>query len=147
MKEVADFDSSKSLVEIEKVVLDIVASALTGNQIAVVLKTIEALKALKDHDTRLIAFEENTHKSENGNFQIGFVENNDGILSLVSSSYILETTSKFNKILFVRWSKGTTKLKYYLTKATLNQNHYNLIRRAVKEKLGEDVNNYISTLY
>jgi hypothetical protein len=145
-KEFSTFDADSTIFEVEKVILEIIGVAITANQLALLLKTIEAIKAMGDHDSRFVAFEKNTHTLQKGSFQLGVATEVEGKVSLFSSCFIISSSNTVRKILFFSSKKEETTFEFSLSKATLNDAVYGTIRDLVKTKLGADVNNYISNL-
>lgn len=139
------FNSMSNSFEMDKVLLEILAQALTGNQVAIIRKAIDALKALGSDDKRFQAFERNTHSLTRGNFQLGIATMENETLSISSTAFILNTRKVCTKILFFRAEKDDVELQYSQLQATLNYAIYNDVRNDVRQKLG-DTTAYVADL-
>lgn len=144
-KEFLKFNSSNNLFEIENALLEILGAALTGNQLAILLKTIESLKSLGSGDKRFVAFEQNTHSLQKGSFQLGVATEENNTLSISACAFILNTRKKILKILFFSSDKDSTDLKYFQSKATLNDSIFADARETIKQRLG-DVSSFVADL-
>ncbi|TYP75292.1 hypothetical protein [Aquimarina intermedia] len=141
-----NFETDSSIFEIEKAILGIISAALTGNQLAIVVKTLEALKSLNDNDSRFVAFEKNTHGLNEGSFQLGMATENNGAVAVTLSAFLLKTDNRIKKILFFKSGKDETRMDYYLTKMTLLESKFDQARPFILKKLNDDIDDYISNL-
>ncbi len=139
------FNTKNNSFEIDKVLIEILSTALTGNQVALILKSFEALKSLGDDDKRFQAFERNTHSLTRGNFQLGLASEENGTLSMSSFAFVLTTKKIMTKILFFRSEKDATQLDYCDIKATLINSKYADAREEIRAKLG-DTRAYVADL-
>ncbi|WP_425236069.1 hypothetical protein [Ulvibacterium sp.] len=145
-KDFVEYTSGSNIFEIDKAVLDILGAALTGSQLAIILKAIDSLKSLAKNDSRFIAFEKNTHSLSKGSFQMGLATEVEDTISINSSAFMLDTSNKINQILFFKSSKDKTSFKYKQYKATLIDEQYDRVRIPIKQKLGAVVDDYIADL-
>lgn len=144
-KEFLVFNSKNNLFEIENALLEILGAALTGNHLAILLKTIQSLKSLGESDKRFLAFEQNTHSLQKGSFQLGLANEENNTLSISACAFILNTQKKITKILFFSSDRDTTEFKYFQSKATLTDNIFAEAREIIKQKLG-DVSSFVADL-
>ncbi len=142
-----EFETGASIFEVDKAILDIIGAAITGSQLAVIVKTIEAFKALNDNDSRFVAFEKNTHSLNEGFFQIGLATESNGVVAVNLSAFQLNTSNNIKKILFFKSGKDKTNMKYFLTKMTLQESRFNEARKFILKKLDIDIDKYISNLF
>lgn len=139
------FKNKQDVFEIDKALLEILGTALTGNQLAIVLKTIETLKSFGEDDSRFAFFEKSTHSAQTASFQIGLASEDGNNISLTASSFVLKTKKKITKVLFFTSKKDSVEFRFNLFKATLNEGIYSQARESIKVKLG-DVSDYVSDL-
>lgn len=144
-KDFVIFNSKNNLFEIENALLEILGTALTGNQLAILLKTIQSLKSLGDSDKRFLAFEQNTHSMQKGSFQLGVATEENNTLSISACAFILNSQKKITRILFFSSDKDATEFKYFQSKATLADNIFAEARETIKQKLG-DVSSFVADL-
>jgi hypothetical protein len=144
-KDFTDFETQHSIFEIDNALLDILSTVVTGNQLAVILKTIESFKALSKDDKRFLAFEKSTHSLQKGSFQLGVASQENDTLSISGSAFILNTSKNISKILFFNSDKDSTKFKFRQIKATLDDGIFANARDIIKQKLG-DVSTFVADL-
>ncbi len=144
--EMSSFSSSHDIYEVENVIIDILTTAFGGTYVAVIVKTLSALKGLSDTNAKIRAFEKNTHSQSKGAFQVGLaVEQNDTV-SLNLGTFMINTSTQIKTILFFKSSKDKVELKYCSRKATLNPAIYNSIRETISAKLGDQLSNYVTEI-
>ena len=145
-KDFVNVETSKNLFEVENVVLDIIGASLGGNAMAIVTKTIEAFRKLSDADSRIVAFEKNTHTSEKGTFLIASADETNGVVSLSMAGFVVSSTEQIKRILFIKSTKEKTNLQVATRTGTLNTDTYGLVRNDILVKLGITVNEFIANL-
>jgi len=139
------FESGKTKFEVDKAILEILGAAVTGTQLAILIKTLEAVKNMADGDNRITFFERNTHTLHKGSFQLGVANEERGVVSLTANAFVLTTRTTITKILFFTSVKKDADLKYCLAKATLNAGVYDGYREQIKAKLSDKAD-YIADL-
>ncbi|PAM95136.1 hypothetical protein B4N84_07580 [Flavobacterium sp. IR1] len=139
------YESQSNLFGIEKILLEVLGTVLTGNQLAIIVKSIQALKSLSSEDKRFVAFEKNTHSLNKGNFQIGIATEQNNVLSISSTAFVVKASKKFSRILFFSTEKENVEFKYCHIKAILNEAQFATGRDSLKKKLG-DTSEYIADL-
>ncbi|MCX2744149.1 hypothetical protein OO013_09745 [Mangrovivirga sp. M17] len=145
-EEFSKFESSKSVFEMENVILDILGTAIGGSALKIVMKTLEAFKKMSDSDNKLIAFEKNTHTMNKGNFQVGLANQTNESLSLNLTAFTLSTSKMIKQILFFKSSKDETEVNTYSMKYTLNKEVYEQVRDMIIEKLGSNVQSFVTEI-
>ena len=88
------------MFEMEAAVLSILGTALSGNQLAIIKKTLEALKNLSDGDGKFKLFEKNSHSSNKGSFQIGLASEENDQVALTFAGFQLNTQTDIKQIVF-----------------------------------------------
>lgn len=131
--------------ELEKAIFSLLADLVTGQQIKILMRSIELLKSLGDDDQRLVAFERNTHSHGRGNFQLGMAEAVNGTVSILGSGFILEADKKITRILFSKFDEKTIRMNFCFFRAEMVVSEYAKNRNHVKEKLG-DSEQFIASL-
>lgn len=135
-KDFTIFDTSATLFEIDKAIFEIISTALTGNQLAILTKVIDTFKNLGENDHRLIAFERNTHTLQKGSFQLGVATEDNNTISITSFAFIINSSKQITQILFFRSAIEETEFQFSLNKATLAESVFANARDAIKQKLG-----------
>ena len=144
-REFAAFNAKSNLFEIENAILEILGSAISGNQLAVLKATMNALKSLGKEDKRFLAFEKNSHSLQKGSFQIGVATEENNTLSISASAFILNTKENITKILFFNSNSDSTAFWFCHSKATLNDSVFSDAREVIKQRLG-DTGSFVAAL-
>jgi len=140
------YSDSKSIFEMENVVIDIITAAIGGTAVAVLLKTLDAFKQLSDKDNKIVAFERNTHSLNKGSFQIGVATEKNDSVAIGLAAFVLSTTEEIKRILFFRSKKDKFKLQTSLMEGTMNQQAYSIVRNDIEKKLSHLVTTYVSEI-
>lgn len=144
-KDFTTYDEKTNSFELDKALLSMLQDFLTGQQIKILMRSLELIKSLGDDDKRLQAFASNTQSHDRGNFQLGLAENTNGNIAIMGSGFILESEKKMSKILFVKFSKELIQMKFCFYKAELVSSQYENHRELVKQKLG-NTEDFIASL-
>ena len=146
-KEIHQFEAKESVFELENVIIDILTASFGAGYIAIIKKTLESLKKLTTSDDgRIKVFEKNTRSSNKGCFQIALATEEGGAVAMKIGAFLLSSTNKVTRILFVKFTSDQTKLDYASSGLTLNQNIYAKARQLVIDKLSQDVVDYITEI-
>lgn len=144
--EISTFEASKNVFEIEKAIIDILTSALGGGYMPVILKTLESIKNMSKDDSKIVAFEKNTHSLTKGCFQIALAIEKNETVSMQLGTFLLTSSNKIKQILFFTSKKDKTKLQYTSRRGTLNSEAYSMVRDAVLQKLGANISAYVAEI-
>jgi hypothetical protein len=132
---------------IDQVILKLVRSFLTEDQISNLTAVMDAMKALESEDRRFVIFERNAKSQSDGNFQFNSVGvSSGGTLSMKFNAYAFDTNTNVTNILWFSFSGNSTKLKVSQSTFVLNEQVYARIRDAVVNKLGNRAIDYIGGL-
>jgi hypothetical protein len=139
--------TSAARFSIDQVILKLVKSFLTADQITVLTETLEAMKALEGDDRRFTIFERNAKNGGDGNFQFNSVGTSAaGTLSMKFNAYTFDTNTTVTNILWFSFSGNQTKLRVSQSEFVLNDQVYARIRDAIMVKLGNRALDYIGGL-
>jgi len=144
--EFSEITTSGSLFEMKSAILSLVSAAFGANYVAIVTKVLDALKSLSDTDSKIVAFEKNTHSAGKGTFQLALVEEVNDSVALHMAGFILSTTSEVKRILFFSSKKETAIVSSNTMASTLNKETYANVRNTVKQKLGDKAQQYIAEI-
>lgn len=140
------FNASGSQFSVDKVVLEILAAIASDDEMAIVQKTIEALKALDNGDGRLVLFESTSHSMQRGNFQIGIATDVGGVVAMKVGAFHFSTTNNVTKVLWFSFSDSDTSFHKSAQTVSLNQQIYSRVRGAVLTKLGDKAKDFVKDL-
>jgi hypothetical protein len=144
--EFSEIESSGSLFEMKTAILSMISAAFGGNYLAIVTKVLDALKELSDSDSKIVAFEKNTHSSGKGTFQLAMVEEVDNAVALHMAGFIVSASSEVRRILFFSSKKEKATVSASTMACSLNTEVYATVRSTVKQKLGDKAQNYIAEI-
>lgn len=132
---------------IDQVILKLVQSFLTPDQITTLTAAMEAMKALEGEDRRFVIFERNAKTGSDGNFQFNSIGTSaDGTLSMKFNAYAFDTNTEVTNVLWFSFSGNTTTLKVSQSTFVLNEQVFARIREPIVDKLGNRAKDYIGGL-
>ena len=127
---------SHTNVQMDKEALSIITAVATGNQLAVLTKSIEALGKLADDSGQIDLFDFQSSNVLGGNFQIGAAEKGEnGLVSFAVGAFYFKATERKKKFLFVKWSTKQVNLFTAAQRMVFNQEIYAVHRDVVKNRL------------
>jgi len=135
-KDFTTYEEKSTAFELDKAILSLLQDLLTGQQIKILMQSLDLIKSLGENDRRLQAFANNTQGHQRKNFQLGLAEETNGNIAVLGSGFILESEKKMSKILFVKFNKELINMKFCFYKAELVSSQYENYRELVKQKLG-----------
>jgi hypothetical protein len=138
------FNSADTTLRLDKVVISILRAVLSGNELALLEDTLEALIA-PQNEPQLDLFDSQSSQNEGGNFQLGTVTADPGGNSVMSlGSYYFHSTEHQRRFLWVEWESASINFWTSAQKIVLNETIYGTVRQAVIDKLGDSANRFIS---
>lgn len=141
-----DYSSSGAQFTADKVILKILEAIATGNDLAVVAATMEALNSLGDDDPAVKIFETSSHTANDGTFQIAAAAESDGVVVLKIGAFGFSTTQTVTRVLWFRFETGMTKFYKGDEVINLDDQIYAQVRQAVIEKLGDKAITFVKNL-
>jgi hypothetical protein len=132
---------------IDRSALDVIMTVATGNQLAILVKTLQTLKGLADSSGAIHVFELQALAEHSGNFQLGAVQRAaNGALSLALGAFHFRSRDARRRALFVTW--GAEEIEFWTgaQKITLNNALYARHRDRVAARLAADCADYIASL-
>ncbi len=119
----------------------------TGNQLAILVKTLDTLNKLGPIDAPLRVFELQALAGLSGNFRIGAVQRAENeALSMALGAFYFHAKDVKTGVLFIKWSSDIVDFWTGAQKMTLNEALYAEHRSAVERKLAKDSRDYIAAL-
>lgn len=146
-KEIHKFEAKESVFEVENVIVDILTASFGANYIAIIKKTLDSLKKLTEsNDGRIKVFDKNTRSSSKGCFQLAVATEVDNAVAMKIGAFMLSSTNKVTRVLFVKFASDKTSLQYSSSGVTLNEDIYAKARQLVVNKLSQDIIDYIAEI-
>ena len=140
------FTTSAGDFTVDRVVLDILAAIATGDELASVLATINALKSLSDGDDRLVLYESSSHSASKGNFQIAPASESSNVVVLKIAAFYFSTSQSVDRVLFFRFSSASANIYKGSQVINLNRDVYSQVRSDIVAKLGSRAKAFVKNL-
>lgn len=144
--EFTKYNSSSASFETSKVVLDILASICSGQEMLVVASAVKALNDLSNDDKRVKIFESQSHSLEQGNFQVSHCVQSNDLISMKLGTFYFTTTEKVVRVLWHKFESAGCQFYRGAQKITLSDKIYSKVREDVITKLGDNAKKFIADL-
>jgi hypothetical protein len=140
-------DTSAGQFSMDKAALDVIATVAAGNQLAILVRTLDTLKKLGEGDRPLRIFDLQAMQELSGNFQIGAAQKaENGATSMALGAFHFRASDNRGKFLFFSWGAKAVEFWTAVRKMTLNDALYGTHRDAVIARLKADAADYIDAL-
>jgi hypothetical protein len=141
------YQASGASFEVDKVVLQILGSIASGNDIAVVQQTLDALKALSGkNDQRFVIFDTSSQSQSAGNFQISLATESGGKVVMSLGAFHFATSQTTTRFLWSSFSTSNSQIYQGGQTVTLNSSAYGKVRQQVIDRLGDNAKKFIANL-
>ncbi|KAI0663520.1 hypothetical protein C8Q70DRAFT_362987 [Cubamyces menziesii] len=133
----SEVDNANSYGSVDKLVLKLAAAQLTEGELALLTKTITALKHPKNSDAVRI-FDSKAGYTNDASFQVGVASNSGGHTLFHISTHQYHSSDRITSVLFSTF--GPSKVSFFTSNQTmlLNGDVYTQVRQAVLKRLGEN---------
>lgn len=134
-------------VTVDKIVLDVLAAIATGNDLAVITTTLNAVKNLsKSNDNRIVLFDHASHGASNGNFQISSCAESGGQVAMKIGAFYFSSNQNVERFLWFNFSSSNSTIYKGAQDMTLNGKVFEQARTTVVTKLGDNAKNFVANL-
>ena len=141
------YTASGSTLSMDEAVLEIIGALATGNEVAVLTATLDAMRNLSNDDKRIVLFDSHGSQSSYGNFQVyPCSQSPNGDVSLTLGAFYFKGTQKNTNFLFFHWSSSSTHLYKGVQKAVLNTEVYAAVRSSIVAKLGDNAVSLVASI-
>lgn len=144
-----NYQASGSTVSINSAIVEIIAAAVTGPELAVVEAGLDALKNLSTDDPWYKVWDQSTHSENGGNFQIVPVSDSSGArntLVMQCSAFAFSTSQTTTRFLWVDYNSSDMQLQYNVQTMTLDEDLWDQVSTTVITKLGSNSKTKIGNL-
>ena len=143
-----DLSRSSGTLQLDTVVLELVATIMTGTEVAIIKAAMDALKATADGSKQMTIWNQNTGTSKGGMFQIlPCAQSAEGNVVMALSAIQYQVSEQVDRFLWMSWSSSSIKVQGGAAKVELNTNVYSKVRDSVVAKLGVDAGLFVAGLY
>jgi hypothetical protein len=130
----------------DKVALNVIAALATGNQLAMAIATLDALRKT-GNEKALTLFDGAASTGAAGNFQISAATcDADKNTSMTLGGFFFKSTEHRAKFLWWEWKSASVNMFYACQTVTLNDQIYSVVRADVVKKLGDNAKKYIAEI-
>lgn len=139
------YRSGGTTVRMDEAVLTILANIATGNEIAVVAASMEALGKLSDDSKQMTVWDSKSSSGNKGNFQIMPCSQEDnGDVTMVLSGMQFTANHSESRFLWWSWSSDSIDISRAAARFVLNEDVYPTVRQTILDKLGERATKYVA---
>jgi hypothetical protein len=131
-----NYQAQASGFTVDTVILEVIKKIASGDELAVLSSTLDAIQKLDPGDNRAQLFNQHSTKGNNGNFQTSIATETNGAVALRMSSYYFNTSDSVTNVLWFHFNKSSTDFKYVATGITLDESVYSQVRGDINTKLG-----------
>lgn len=140
------YNSSSQGLTIDKVVIEILESMMTGNELAVAVSAIKALDSLAGNDGRIKLFHHSTSSNSGGSFQIASATEQNGAVAMKLGAFYMSYTTSQADVLWWHYKSADVNIYKSGQGVTLNHDVYNQVRQAIISKLGDKAKTFVDDL-
>lgn len=140
------FEASGNTFTVDAVVLQLLSSIATQDELAIAKATIDALQGLDKGDGRLALFNSASHPASNGNFQLAAAVESNNILMLKVGAFYFYSNETTTDFLWWHYSSSDTKFWQGGQVMNLNDQVYGQVRQQIIDKLGSHAKTAIQNL-
>jgi hypothetical protein len=140
------YQASGSTFTVDQAVREILGAIATGDEMAVVNETLNALNALSDGSGQMVLWNSASHTSSAGNFQISICSETGPLVSMKNSAFYFTTTQASTRFLWFGYSSSDMTLYKSAHRMTLDEGVYAAVREAVIKKLGDRASTFVADL-
>jgi hypothetical protein len=140
------FQAAGDTFTVDKVIVDLLQSIATGDEVAVVESTLNAMKSLDQGDGRLVLYETQTHSDHQGNFQAHSVSESGGSVVMRIGTFYFGTEDTVTRILWFNFPSSRTSFYEGAQTMELDEDVYSQVRQTIKAKLGANAKDFVKDL-
>lgn len=143
------YTASGSSFSINDAIIEIVTAAATGPEVAVVEAALNALRSLGSDNPWYDVWNQHSHSTNGGNFQIVPVSDTNGernTLVMEVSAFAFQSTEVDTTFLWTNYHSSDVKLQYGNQTMTLDEDVWDQVSATVVAKLGDNSRSQIGNL-
>lgn len=130
------YQAAAAAFQVDTVVLQILTAIATGNEIALAIAVMEALKQNSESRASKL-FDQQSHTASDGSFQISCASGDGENVSMALGAFSFSTTTKVTKIFWTEFNSSQTDMYKGGQNVVLNEQVYSAVREDVIKKLGD----------
>jgi hypothetical protein len=143
----SNYNTRTKTVEVEQVVLEIMANVLTAAELTIVKAAVTALKAAADSGgAPWTIYNSKSTSSDNGSFSIGLANETNGSVAVKLAAFHFKGTENSTKLLWMSYSSTSVKIQDGNTQLVLNDAIYGRVRDEIDRRMGEHAAGYLANL-
>ncbi|RPD54392.1 hypothetical protein L226DRAFT_541164 [Lentinus tigrinus ALCF2SS1-7] len=136
---------ANTYLTVDKLLLKLAASYLSGGELALFTAMVDALKDAKN-ESAVTLFDNSSKAFKKANFQVGVASNAQGNAMFKIGVYYYGAEQNINRVLFFTF--GNQKVEFYAGNQTmlLNEDVYSQVRQSVLDKLGDNAKDLVDNI-
>ena len=140
------YTSKKMSFTMDEAVLELAATALTGQEELAVGAALDAMRKLPKEDGRIKLFDHSSSSDQAGNFQISVCSEDNGAVAMKTMAFYYDAEQQDTTVLFFNFNSASTTLTQATNAQTLNSQVYANVRDNVVTKLGDKAKSFVLDL-
>lgn len=140
------FEAGGSTASVDEVVINVLSAIASGNELAVAISMVQAMKKLPTSDGRAVLWEQESHNASQGNFQIGTAVDSSGVVVMKLGAFHFTTKEEVTRVLWFKWSGSQSQMYKATQSINLNNDVYSRVRQQVIDKLGDRATQFVADL-
>jgi hypothetical protein len=141
-----EYHSTGQNVEIDRVVINVLAAIVSADELALITATMKALDNLPGDAKAKKIWDSTTHDESHGTFQNCSVSQSDKVAIMKTGAFYFSAKKVDSRFLWVKWGSDEIKIFKSAQVMNLNLNFYATIRQTVIDKLGDRAKNFIADI-
>jgi hypothetical protein len=125
--------------------LSIVEAIATGGALSVLRQAIVTLKGSAGTDRKIKLFQRHAMTDGSGNFQVGAVQREDGVLTMAMGACHYRAADRRMGLIFGKWGSNEVRFWSSAQKMSFRTGQYEEVRKLVRTRLG-NATDYVASL-
>jgi len=139
--------SSGVTVKLDKVALNILKAAMSGNELLVLKATLDALENADSGSKEVTLFDHNGSSGDGGNFQLSTASlDPNGNVQMSLGAFHFQASTSHTRFLFFSWDTQNINIYGGAQSVILNEQIYATVRAAINTKLGDKAQKYVADI-
>ncbi|UKY52833.1 hypothetical protein [Streptomyces inhibens] len=145
-KEFSHWEAHSASFTVDKVIFEVLAAILIGDDLTVAESTVNAIRGLPKEDEKVKIFESESSESHGGNFQIGLCSQMNDAVAMKLGAFYFSAGQEVTNFLWFNFSASDATFYKGTRTMTFNQQAYADVRQDIIEKLGARRKAYLREL-
>ena len=140
------YDTSSQGLTMDKVVVEILETMMTGNELAIAASAIKALNSLSGDDGRIKLFGHSSSSNSGGSFQISSATEQNGTVAMKLGAFYMSYKTSQTDVLWWHYKSANVDIYKSGQGVTLDHDVYGQVRQSIITKLGDKAKTFVDDL-